>query len=239
MGGCDCATTWGLGGSQPFSERRAESAIPIGTLAATTERPQRRDDLEDGRIHDNMKPPSTALLRAFSPLWRTSALPWTARGCLAQQQAHFSTTEQRMAREKGRPKTDMRITLIRYHLKHPLTPRPLRFSRNRALRHWTIHRAWRLYQSKLRQSRQLELERQYNSMASACEALRLIDSHGLTAEDRSRLGEPEVSEGGKDVGRLYRIAMRKDQIWDGVPIEYARIQTESPPRDGWNHSWTR
>ncbi|TKA75479.1 hypothetical protein B0A55_04578 [Friedmanniomyces simplex] len=186
-----------------------------------------------------MRPPSTALLRAFSPIWRTESLPWTARGCLAQQTAPFSSAEQRMAREKGRLKTDMRITVIRYHMKHPLTPRPLRFSRNRALRHWTIHRAWRLYQSKLRQSRQLELERQYNSMASACEALRLIDSHGLTAEERSRLGEPEVSEGGREVGRLYRIAMRKDEVWKGVPIEYAKIQTDSPPRDGWNHAWTK
>ncbi|KAK0262673.1 hypothetical protein LTR91_008070 [Friedmanniomyces endolithicus] len=110
---------------------------------------------------------------------------------------------------------------------------------NRSLRHWTIHRAWRLYQTKLRLSRQIELERQYNSMAAACEALRLIDGHGLTAEERSRVGDPDVSEGDKEVGRLYRIAMRKDDIWKGVPIEYARIQTDSPPRDGWNHAWTK
>jgi len=74
-------------------------------------------------------------------------------------------------------------------------------------------------------------------MAAACEALRLIDKHGLTAEDRLRLGEPGAE--GKEMGRLYRIAMRKDNIWDGVPIEYARIQTDTPPRDGWNHAWTR
>ncbi|KAK1079268.1 hypothetical protein LTR33_006531 [Friedmanniomyces endolithicus] len=111
--------------------------------------------------------------------------------------------------------------------------------RNRALRHWTIHRAWRLYQTKLRLSRQIELERQYNSMAAACEALRLVDGHGLTAEERSRVGEPDVSEGDKEVGRLYRIAMRKDDIWKGVPIEYARIQTDTPPRNGWNHAWTK
>ncbi|KAK0267387.1 hypothetical protein LTR35_016336 [Friedmanniomyces endolithicus] len=110
---------------------------------------------------------------------------------------------------------------------------------NRALRHWTIHRAWRLYQTKLRLSRQIELERQYNSMAAACEALRLVDGHGLTAEERSRVGEPDVSEGDKEVGRLYRIAMRKDDIWKGVPIEYARIQTDTPPRNGWNHAWTK
>ena len=128
--------------------------------------------------------------------------------------------------------------IIRYHLTHPLTPRPLRFSRTRALRHWTIHRAWRLYQSKLRRARTLELEKQYNAMAAACEALRLTDGAGLTQDERLRLGA--AAEGrADDVGRLYRIAMRKDGIWGGVPIEYARIQTETPAREGWNHAWTR
>jgi large subunit ribosomal protein L40 len=74
-------------------------------------------------------------------------------------------------------------------------------------------------------------------MASACEALRLLDEYGMNADDRSRLGaEPEE---GKEMGRLYRIAMRKEGIWKGAPIEYARIQTETPSRKGWNHEWTR
>ena len=25
----------------------------------------------------------------------------------------------------------------------------------------------------------------------------------------------------------------------GVPVEYARAQTEGPGRDGWDHAWTR
>ncbi|EME41150.1 hypothetical protein DOTSEDRAFT_73549 [Dothistroma septosporum NZE10] len=183
--------------------------------------------------------PSMALLRLFSPTIRSETLPWTARGCLAQTQqqiAHFSSTEQRQKRNKGGVKKDPRIVQIRYHLQHPLTPRPLRFSRTRALRHWTIHRAWQRYQTALRENRQLELERQYNSMNAACEALRLIDNHGLTADERSTLG---VGGESKEMGRLYRIAMMKNKVWDGVPIEYARIQTETPPRDGWNHGWTR
>ncbi|KAI7332865.1 hypothetical protein KC315_g4447 [Hortaea werneckii] len=76
-------------------------------------------------------------------------------------------------------------------------------------------------------------------MASACEALRLIDNHGLTTEERGRLGADGEPNGGKEMGRLFRIAMRKDDVWDGVPIEYARIQTETPPRDGFNEAWTR
>jgi len=88
----------------------------------------------------------------------------------------------------------------------------------------------------------LELEKQYNSMHEACEALRLMDGNGMTVEEG---GEGFGSEGtpagttGKGVGRLYRIAMMKTDVWKGVPIEYARIQTETPPRDGWNHAWTR
>ncbi|KAH9810128.1 Mitochondrial ribosomal protein L28 [Teratosphaeria destructans] len=187
-----------------------------------------------------MQAPSSSLLRAFSPL-RQSSLPWTAQGCLRQQQSAFSTTAPMMKRNKGGQKTDMRITVIRYHLRHGLTPRPLRFSRNRALRHWTIHRAWLLHQRKLAEQKQLELERQYNSMAAACEALRLIDRDGLTAEDRMRLGAGGNKDGGegKDMGRLYRIAMLKEGVWDGIPIEYARLQTEFPAREGWNHGWTR
>ena len=76
-------------------------------------------------------------------------------------------------------------------------------------------------------------------MAAACEALRLIDSQGLTVEERIQLGEPQKEDERKDRGRLFRTAMMKTGVWDTMPIEYARLQTESPPRDGWNHAWTR
>lgn len=54
---------------------------------------------------------------------------------------------------------DMRLTLIRYHMQHPKTPRPLRFSRMRALRHWTIHRAWMLFRRQKMEQEELELQR--------------------------------------------------------------------------------
>lgn len=76
-------------------------------------------------------------------------------------------------------------------------------------------------------------------MNAACEALRLIDNHGLTADERSELGVSQKEGESQEMGRLYRIAMMKTGIWDEVPIEHARIQTETPPRDGWNHAWTR
>ncbi len=71
----------------------------------------------------------------------------------------------------------------------------------------------------------MELERQYNAMREACEALRLIGDDGT----------PD----GPNVGRLYRIAMGKQGVWQGIPIEYARIQTDYPSKDGWNHDWKR
>ncbi|KAK4940382.1 hypothetical protein LTR10_019488 [Elasticomyces elasticus] len=135
-----------------------------------------------------------------------ASLPTKATGAAS---ASFSTSTPRAAKKGGKVRTDRRITLIRYFLYHPttLTPRPLRFSRNRYLRHWTIHRAWQLYRAKVRESRQLELERQYNAMNAANEELRV---------------------GAGDGGRLFRKAQMKTGIWSiperggGVPIEYAR-----------------
>jgi large subunit ribosomal protein L40 len=70
----------------------------------------------------------------------------------------------------------------------------------------------------------LRLGRMHQSMHSACEELRNFDPPGQ-----------------KDAGRLYRIAMEKKGIFKhgGVPIEYARAQTETPAREAWNHGWTR
>ena len=122
--------------------------------------------------------------------------------------------------------------MIRYYLQHPATPRPLRFSRHRALRHWTIHRAAQLLLHKSRRERERALERQYNAMREACEELRL---------------------GCGDGGRLYRQAITKKGVYGGlkmeqqrsivgsggIPLEYARAQTESPPIEGFNENWKR
>ncbi|KAG7009412.1 hypothetical protein G7Y79_00002g005270 [Physcia stellaris] len=112
---------------------------------------------------------------------------------IPQQTSTFSTSTPSLA--KGvRQKVDRRITLIRYHLNHPKTPRPLRFSRLRALRHWTIHRAAMLYRDQQRRAHELELERQYNAMRAACEELRV---------------------GVGDGGRLFRQAMVRKGIFGG------------------------
>lgn len=69
-----------------------------------------------------------------------------------------------------------------------------------------------------------ELARMYQSMHSAMEALRTLDAPGTPG-----------------AGRLYRIALEKKGIYKhgGVPIEYARYQTDTPAKEAWNHAWTR
>ena len=118
--------------------------------------------------HHHMSP----LFRLLTPLLQSIRSSTTTASISALRQhlpsppstRHMSMTSPMLAggsggRNKGKPKTDPRITLIRYHLQHPKTPRPLRFSRMRALRHWTIHRAWMLFRRKKAAAEELELQR--------------------------------------------------------------------------------
>ena len=103
-------------------------------------------------------------------------------------------------------------------------PPPLRMGRNRHLRHWTIHRAWLLFRRREREARERNLMRQHQSMRAACEELRLTSGPGT-----------------RDEGYLYRVAMEKKGVYGlhGVPIEYARAQTDTPAKVAWNHDWKR
>ncbi|KAF1920957.1 hypothetical protein BDU57DRAFT_509465 [Ampelomyces quisqualis] len=186
----------------------------------------------------------------FRPFAKTNRIPSALqRNAQCPQQriptstSPFSSTAQLQKRNKKGPVIDPRITSIRYHLYHPLTPRPLHFSRNRSLRHWTIHRAWMLFLRKRRAAEALELERQYMSMRAACEHLRLMDSNGNRVSEAEAGGQGAdpgtLGVKGRDVGRLYRSAMIKRGVWGSVPIEYAKLQTDFPSQEGWNHEWTR
>lgn len=195
-----------------------------------------------------LSPPLQSLARVFKiPFHSTYGRPLAHVRPNITQISSFSTTLHRNAKKIRRPDTrnqgppgkikgpikpDRRITLIRYHLRHPKNPRPLRFSRLRHLRHWTIHRAAMLYREQQRRQQQLELERQYNAMRDACEELRV---------------------GAGDGGRLYRQAMIRKGIFGGkpqsaygflggnggIPVEYARFQTEGPSMAVWDEEWTR
>lgn len=63
---------------------------------------------------------------------------------------------------------------------------------------------------------------QYQSMTRACEELRKTAGPGNHA-----------------LGYLFRVAMEKKGTWrhEAIPIEYARLQTETPAREAWNHDW--
>jgi large subunit ribosomal protein L40 len=61
-------------------------------------------------------------------------------------------------------------------------------------------------------------------MFNACEELRTTSGPGTKGE-----------------GYLYRLAMEKKGVYGlkGIPIEYTRPQTETPPRKTWDHEWKR
>jgi large subunit ribosomal protein L40 len=77
------------------------------------------------------------------------------------------------------------------------------------------------------ESEEGELQRMYQNMHSTMEVLRTMD-------------DVDGEKTGKDAGRLYRLALEKKGIFrQGVPVEYARLQTDTPGREAWDHSWTR
>lgn len=50
----------------------------------------------------------------------------------------------------------------------------------------------------------------------------------------------ELRTGVGDGGKLFRLAMIKTGVFTrGPPIEYGRLQTESPSREGWNYEYVR
>ena len=59
------------------------------------------------------------------------------------------------------------------------------------------------------------------------------------AETVGEIDVAAAAERQKDVGKLYRVAMEKRGVFQGVPIEYARAQTDTPSRSGWDHEWKR
>lgn len=124
----------------------------------------------------------------------------------------------------GQSENAKRISTLKQNMFSPAPP-PLRMARQRHLRHWTIHRAWQLFRRQQHEALHKERSRMHAGMWHACEALRAVSGPG-----------PERGE-----GYLYRVAMEKKGVWNGdaIPIEYARLQTETPPVEAWNHNWKR
>ncbi|KAL8344904.1 hypothetical protein RB601_005105 [Gaeumannomyces tritici] len=147
----------------------------------------------------------------------------TAKAALAAQKARVAARRDKAA--AGANQADPKLLAFRrVVLQVRRVPAPLRMGRNRHLRHWTVDRAWNLLRRQQREARTRCLMRQWQSMRAACEELRLT-----------------AGPGARDEGYLYRVAMEKKGVYghNGVPIEYARPQTETPPRQPWNHDWKR
>ncbi|OAR00010.1 hypothetical protein LLEC1_05019 [Akanthomyces lecanii] len=128
---------------------------------------------------------------------------------------------------KGRPtgltESAKKVRTLKQNMFSPAPP-PLRMARQRHLRHWTIHRAWQLFRRQQHEAQHKERSRMQAGMWNACEALRTATGPGERGE-----------------GYLYRVAMEKRGVWNGdaIPIEYARMQTETPAVEAWNHEWKR
>ncbi|KAI2606585.1 hypothetical protein GGR54DRAFT_438276 [Hypoxylon sp. NC1633] len=168
--------------------------------------------------------PSPHFLTAFVSRSIHTTMPQHAKGGSGGKGGKGSKGGKKRSGKKGRQQgPDPRIVNLKSSNPRAV-PAPLRFARNRALRHWTIHRAWQLYQRQERLREEQELQRMYQSMFNACEELRKTSGPGL-----------------RDEGYLYRVALEKKGAYghNAVPIEYARPQTETPAREPWNHGWTR
>lgn len=70
-------------------------------------------------------------------------------------------------RKKKENLPDPRIKNIRLSTSQRV-PAPLRFARSRYMRHWTIHRAWLLYQRQVREAKDRELERYVGAFPCLC-----------------------------------------------------------------------
>ncbi|KFA52392.1 hypothetical protein S40293_05992 [Stachybotrys chartarum IBT 40293] len=129
----------------------------------------------------------------------------------------------RRSRQPAPSEASQRIKVLKRNMFSPAPP-PLRMARLRHLRHWTIHRAWQLFRRQQRTEIAEERRRIHAGMYKACEELRATAWPGKS-----------------DVGYLYRVAMEKKGIYGvgDVPIEYAKMQTEYPPTEAWNHDWKR
>lgn len=155
------------------------------------------------------------------------AAPLDPKSKAKAKAAKAAAKAKKLSKKKQAEEKDPKIVqMMRHFAAHnpKNIPPPLRMARNRYLRHWTIHRGWLMFRRKQREERERVLMKQYQSMSAACEELRLTNGPGT-----------------RDTGYLYRVAMEKKGVYghNGIPIEYARAQTDTPAKVAWNHDWKR
>ncbi|PFH57019.1 hypothetical protein XA68_15608 [Ophiocordyceps unilateralis] len=172
--------------------------------------------------------------RPCRPLWTTppvqhprTAPPPSKKSSYSASSTSTSASSKKKKRKGRAPQIRSpyyeKVRILTRNMFSPAPP-PLRMARLRHLRHWTIHRAWQLFRRKYHERLDHERHRLHAAMYYACEELRRTSGPGNRSE-----------------GSLYRVAMLKIGVWAGdtIPIEYARLQTETPAREAWNHDWKR
>ncbi|KIO28768.1 hypothetical protein M407DRAFT_176464 [Tulasnella calospora MUT 4182] len=118
---------------------------------------------------------------------------------------------------------------------------------NRALRrvvrsaeaHETIERAWQLHKRQLRESRETELQRKYESMKNAMDKLKELDTrlYNLAAAKVDPRGIlPDDAEEVKHLrGPAQKFHTARVQ---GLFPREMWMPTDTPKKDGWNYNWT-
>ncbi|EGZ73697.1 hypothetical protein NEUTE2DRAFT_87178 [Neurospora tetrasperma FGSC 2509] len=243
-------STYKAGGSERVQLVKAASTLPTPPLTPpvlskpTGSASQSKGDLKPKRpapekkrslsnrdverfffINTYTKPATAALPTAIQHQQTAS---YASKGKSGPPAGMFSGQKAGSKKSKGPKQVDPRIINILRHfavLSPKRIPPPLRFGRNRYLRHWTIHRAWLLFRRQQREQRERILMQQHQSMSNACEELRNTEGPGT-----------------RETGYLYRVAMLKNGVYGlkSIPIEYAsRALVETPGRQAWNHEWKR
>ncbi|CAE7220758.1 unnamed protein product [Rhizoctonia solani] len=105
--------------------------------------------------------------------------------------------------------------------------------------HETIERAWKLHRRRVKEEREAELRRKYESMRRAIKVLEQLDP-GSYAEATRGVDSRRLSEGERERMKEMKRGARKkaESRVEGLFPREMRIPTDTPRRDGWNHGWT-
>lgn len=104
---------------------------------------------------------ASSITSSISRTPASAVRPFTSTPCASAKAGGKASSGNKPGKKKKKDKGDAPDPRIR-NLKLSMprkVPAPLRFGRNRHLRHWTIHRAWLLWQRKEREREEKELMR--------------------------------------------------------------------------------
>ena len=104
--------------------------------------------------------------------------------------------------------------------------------------HETIERAWRLHKRHIRRGRMAEIERKFNCMKEAMEALRELDTR-LYLEANKEEDPRQKSDAEKELLKNIKGSEKRaieSRIRGLFPREL-RIPTDTPPTSGWKYDW--